>query len=58
MEECNWDLRESFERFEKAAKKGHDESQWLWDVVKDMDLDSENREAFKEAFAKMECCMG
>ncbi len=32
------EVKGSFERFEKAATKGHEESQWIWDVVKDMGL--------------------
>ena len=54
----DWELRESFERFEKAAMRGHEESQWIWNVVKDMELKKENREAIEKAFAETEKALG
>ena len=51
-------MRESFEGFEKAAMKGHEESQWIWNVVKDMALEEENREAIVKAFAETESPLG
>ena len=26
-------VKEGFERFEKAAMRGHEESQWIWNAV-------------------------
>ena len=52
------EMRESFERFEKAAMKGHEESQWIWNVVKDMEFKEENMEAIEKAFAETESPLG
>jgi hypothetical protein len=43
------DLEESFERFERAAAKGHEEAIWVLSVVKDME---KKRILLKKAFAK------
>jgi hypothetical protein len=50
-----YELQESFERFERAATKGHEESIWITSVVKDVEL---NLDALKEAFAKTEEPLG
>ena len=44
-----------FALFERAAAKGHEESIWILNVVKDVELE---REALKEAFAKTEESLG
>jgi hypothetical protein len=44
-------LEESFERFERAAAKGHEESIWILSVMKDVEMEES---ALKEAFAKTE----
>jgi hypothetical protein len=45
----------SFERFEKAAAKGHEESIWIGSVGKDVEIE---KNAWKEAFAKTEEPLG
>ena len=52
------EMKESFERFEKAAMKGHEESQWIWNVVKDRELTDENTEAIEKAFAETDSPLG
>ena len=54
----SWRLKESFEKFEKAAMKGHEESQWIWNVVKDMELTQGNRKDIVKAFAETESPLG
>jgi TPR repeat protein len=49
------ELEESFERFERAAAKGHEESVWLVSLVKDVEM---GRDALKEAFAQTEEPLG
>jgi hypothetical protein len=49
------DLEEQFQRFERAAAKGHEESIWIVSVVKDVAME-EN--VLKEAFAKTEEPLG
>jgi hypothetical protein len=49
-------LEESFARFERAAAKGHEESICILSVLKEVEL--EDRDALKEAFAKTEEPMG
>jgi hypothetical protein len=57
-------IEESFERFERAAAKGHEESIWILSLVKDVwiwsvwqDVDVE-RDTLKEAFDKTETPLG
>merc|ERR1711991_766349 len=38
--------------------RGHEESQWIWNVLKDMKLTEENREAIEKAFADTESPLG
>jgi hypothetical protein len=49
------DLEERFRRFERAGAKGHEESIWIWSVVKDVEME---HGALKEAFAKTEQPLG
>jgi hypothetical protein len=49
------DLEESFQRFERAAAKGHAESIWITSVVKDVEMETNT---LKEAFAKTEEPLG
>jgi hypothetical protein len=49
------DLEDQFQRFERAAAKGHEESIWVLSVVKDVKL---GWDALKEAFAKTEEPLG
>jgi hypothetical protein len=49
------ELEESFERFVRAAAKGHEESVWILSVVKDAEME---KSALKEAFAKTEEPLG
>jgi TPR repeat protein len=52
MEEFrSYELQESFERFERAAAKGHEESIWIVSVVKDVEMEMN---ALIETFAKTE----
>jgi hypothetical protein len=46
---------ETFERFQRAAAKGHEESIWIWSVVKDVEME---KFALIEAFAKTEEPLG
>jgi TPR repeat protein len=57
MEEfvANWDLENNFEPFERAAAKGHEESVWIWSVVKDAEM---KKNLLKEAFARTEEPLG
>jgi TPR repeat protein len=56
MEEFNFEkLEESFERFERAAAKGHEESIWIVSLLKDVEMELD---ALKEAFAKTEEPLG
>jgi TPR repeat protein len=48
-------LEKSFQRFERAAAKGHEESIWITSVVNSMELE---KSALIEAFAKTEEPMG
>jgi hypothetical protein len=48
-------LEESFERFERAAAKGHEESIWIGSVVQDVEM---KRGALKEVIAKTEEPLG
>jgi len=52
------EMKESFERFEKAAMRRHEESQWIWNVVKDMELKRENKGDIEKAFAETESPLG
>jgi hypothetical protein len=55
---CKFDfyqLEESFERFERAAAKGHEQSIWISSVVKGVEMKGN---ALREAFAKTEKPMG
>jgi hypothetical protein len=49
------ELQESFERFERAAAKGHEESIWIGNVVKDVEMEES---ALREAFVKTEEPLG
>jgi hypothetical protein len=49
------DLKERFQRFERAAAKGHEESIWILSVVKDVEMEAD---ALKEAFARTEEPLG
>jgi TPR repeat protein len=49
------DLEEQFQRFERAAAKGHEESVWIGSVVKNVEM---KKTALKEAFAKTEEPLG
>jgi TPR repeat protein len=49
------DLEEQFQRFERAAAKGHEESIWIGSVVQDVKME---KSALKEAFAKTEEPLG
>jgi hypothetical protein len=49
-------MKESFQLFERAAAKGHEESVWIVSVMKDVNM--QDREALKEAFAKAEEPLG
>jgi hypothetical protein len=51
----SWDWKESFQRFERAAAKGHEESIWILSVVKDVGME---KSAVKEAFTKTEEPLG
>jgi hypothetical protein len=53
----NWtpDLGEDFQRFERAAAKGHEESIWITSVLKDVAMESN---AWQEAFVKTEEPLG
>ena len=53
-------FEESFKRFKKAAEKGHKESCWICDVVKDMEVDDDenSKQTLLHAFAETECPMG
>jgi TPR repeat protein len=57
MEEfvANWDLENNFEPFERAAAKGHEESIFIWSVVKDVEM---KMNLLKEAFARTEEPLG
>jgi hypothetical protein len=44
-------LEEQFQRFERAAAKGHEESIWMLSVVKDVEME---KCALKEAIAETE----
>jgi hypothetical protein len=57
MEEFNgfFDLEPQFQRFERAAAKGHEESIWILGVVKNVEM---KRGAWREAFAKTEEPLG
>jgi hypothetical protein len=50
------DPKDQFQRFERAAAKGHEESIWILSVVKDTEM--EDRKALKEAFAQTEEPLG
>jgi TPR repeat protein len=50
-----WQLEETFERFERAAAKGHEESIWIKSVVKDAKM---NWTDLKKAFVKTEVPLG
>jgi hypothetical protein len=50
-----WKLKESFQRFERAASKGHEDSIWIVSVVKDVEME---KNALREAFAKTEEPLG
>ena len=50
-----YELQEGFERFERAAAKGHEESIWIVSVVKDAEM---KKSALIEAFAKTEKPLG
>jgi hypothetical protein len=49
------DLEKQFQRFERAAAKGHEESIWIVSVVKDVEME---KIALKDAFAKAEEPLG
>jgi hypothetical protein len=49
------DLEESFQRFERAAAKGHEDSIWVGSVVKDVE---NRRDVLAEAFTKTEEPLG
>jgi hypothetical protein len=49
------DLEEQFQRFERAAARGHEESIWILSVVKDVDTE---KNALREAFAMTEEPLG
>jgi hypothetical protein len=49
------DLEGSFERFERVAAKGHEQSIWIRSVVKNLDMEDD---ALIEAFAKTEEPLG
>jgi hypothetical protein len=49
------ELEESFERFERAAARGHEDSIWIGSVLKDVEME-EN--ALKEAFASTKKPLG
>jgi hypothetical protein len=49
------DLKEQFQRFERAAAKGHEESIWILSVVEGV---KKEKSALKEAFAKTEEPLG
>jgi hypothetical protein len=49
------DLKEQFQRFERAAAKGHEESIWISSVVNGVEM---KKSALKEAFAKTEEPLG
>jgi hypothetical protein len=51
----DYKLEECFERFERAAAKGHEESIWILSVVKDVKME---KTALKETFAKTEEPLG
>jgi hypothetical protein len=51
----SWELKESFERFERAAAKGHEESIWIVSVVKGVEMTEDD---YGEAFAKTEKPLG
>jgi hypothetical protein len=56
MEEFNFEkLEESFERYERAAAKGHEESIWIVSLLKDVEMELD---ALKEAFAKTRELLG
>jgi hypothetical protein len=48
-------VEESFVRFERAAAKGHEESIWVWSVVKDLEMEES---VLKESFAETEEPLG
>jgi hypothetical protein len=48
-------MEETFERFVRAAAKGHEESIWILSVVKDVEME---KNALKETFAKTEEPLG
>jgi hypothetical protein len=52
----DYELEQSFARFERAAAKGHEEAIWILSVVKDAELD--DRLALEEAFAETEKPLG
>jgi len=54
------DLRKSFKRFEEAAAKRHEDSLWLCNVVKEIDMDHNGGMfwAVKKAFTATKCAMG
>jgi hypothetical protein len=49
------ELEKGFERFERAATKGHEESIWIGSVVKDVAME---KNTLKQAFAKTEEPLG
>jgi hypothetical protein len=51
----SYELEESFELFERAAAKGHEESIWSVSVMKDVEM---KNSVLKEAFAKTEEPLG
>jgi hypothetical protein len=51
----SYELQKSFERFERASAKGHEESIWILSVVKDVEMD---KSALTEAFVKTEEPLG
>jgi hypothetical protein len=50
-----WQLKESFERFNGAAAKGHEESIWILSVVEGVEMEWED---LREAFSKTEEPLG
>jgi hypothetical protein len=53
LRSINW--KKSFNRFERAAAKGHEESIWITSVVKDVEME---QDVWKETFAKTETPLG
>jgi len=56
IDKCQFE--KGFEIMRKSAEKEHKESQFIWNVVKNMDWSLHNCDCLKNAFAKTECPVG